>query len=201
MEADWEIEIGADAPVIDAAWEGYVDLRRAPERIVEIRETLQYPSLADTLIRLNSPSSPVWTVKCDVWPADVVDPDEMDADAEHAVEGLACYIDLVPSTVAPRSTTLESILDPISGWCKQLCLHLRTQRFRQSRVDAVARRAFLTANIEGLGVTVYLTACGMSAQEAREVWSRALAILADSVLAVGAPAPQGSKYNEDSVGE
>ena len=30
MEADWEFEVGGDAPVIDACWPGFVDLRRIP---------------------------------------------------------------------------------------------------------------------------------------------------------------------------
>ena len=30
MEADWEVEIGGGAPVIDACWDGYVDLRFNP---------------------------------------------------------------------------------------------------------------------------------------------------------------------------
>jgi len=37
MEADWEFEVGPDtaglaAPVIDACWPGFVDLRHNPER-------------------------------------------------------------------------------------------------------------------------------------------------------------------------
>jgi hypothetical protein len=27
LEADWEFEVGGDAPVIDALWPGFVDLR------------------------------------------------------------------------------------------------------------------------------------------------------------------------------
>ena len=30
MEADWELEIGGDAPVIEAHWTGFVDLRADP---------------------------------------------------------------------------------------------------------------------------------------------------------------------------
>jgi hypothetical protein len=30
MEADWEFEVGGDAPVIDALWPGFVDLRLSP---------------------------------------------------------------------------------------------------------------------------------------------------------------------------
>ena len=39
MEADWEIEIGGDAPVIEAHWFGFVDLRIEPSRANELPET------------------------------------------------------------------------------------------------------------------------------------------------------------------
>ncbi len=32
MEADWEFEVGGDAPVIEAHWPGFVDLRQNPEQ-------------------------------------------------------------------------------------------------------------------------------------------------------------------------
>ena len=31
MEADWEFEVGGDAPVIEALWAGFVDLRSQPD--------------------------------------------------------------------------------------------------------------------------------------------------------------------------
>ena len=46
MEADWEVEIGGDAPVIDACWEGFVDLRRAPERAGAVAGSAELPALA-----------------------------------------------------------------------------------------------------------------------------------------------------------
>jgi hypothetical protein len=196
MEADWEIEIAPDAPVIDAAWEGYVDLRQAPVHIVEIREADQLRTLADTLIRLNSPSSPVWTVKCDVWPVDGFDPDELDADPKQAAQALGCYIDLIPVCAE-----IPSPLDAIVDWCRQLCLRLRSRPLRQSRVDTIVRRALITSDTVRLGITAYVTACGSSAQEAEEVLSSALDVLADSVLAIGSTDQGSPKYNQDIVGE
>ena len=46
MEADWEVEIGGDAPVIEAQWPGLVDLRANPERICEIAEASAFPPLS-----------------------------------------------------------------------------------------------------------------------------------------------------------
>jgi len=196
MECDWEIEIGAGSPVIDAAWEGYVDLRTAPGRVGEISEAALTPTLAETLVRLNSPASPFWTSKCDVWPVKEFDPDEMDAERENAISAEACYIDLIPANAGISST-----LDGVADWCRRLCLHLRTRPLRQCRVDAIVRRAFATAGIEGIGITVYATACGSSPQERLAVLSSALSALADSVLALASADHQQSKYNQDIVGE
>jgi hypothetical protein len=196
MECDWEVEIAPDAPVIDAAWDGHVDLRRTPGRIKEICETAQFPALHDALIQLNSPASPVWTVKCDVWIPESFDADEMDADPETAISGLACYIDLIPIDNRTCST-----LDAVVDWCRCLTLNLRTRPSRQCRVDAIVRRACTATNVEGLGVTAYVSACGASPRDASRALSVALATLADSIQALGASGRQASKYNRNIVGE
>src|SRR4051812_38986462 len=53
MEADWEFEIGGDAPVIEANWKGFVDLCAHPERVSELTECGELPALAEALVRLN----------------------------------------------------------------------------------------------------------------------------------------------------
>ena len=196
MESDWEIEIGAGAPVIDAAWEGYIDLRGDSNRVAEIGETAQFPALSDALIRLNSVSSPVWTSKCDIWPVDTFDADELDADRDSAISALGCYIDLLPVNAKTRST-----LNPIVEWCRRLCLDLRALPLRQCRADAIVRRATFTPDDTGLAITVYITACGPTLPEASVVLIEALDVLTDSVLAVGAFDAEASKYNESIVGE
>ncbi len=82
MEADWEVEIGGDAPVIEAEWPGFIDLRMQPSRISDIAEATAFLPLADFLSALNQESSQVWTSKCDVWEPDLT--------------ATACYIDLLP---------------------------------------------------------------------------------------------------------
>ncbi len=42
MEVDWEVEVGGGAPVIEALWMGFVDLRRNPERLGEIAEAANF---------------------------------------------------------------------------------------------------------------------------------------------------------------
>ncbi|KAA6458344.1 hypothetical protein DYQ86_20745 [Acidobacteria bacterium AB60] len=195
MEADWEIEIAPDAPVIDGGWDGYVDLRGIPGRIDELNEPARLPGLRATLLRLNAGGSPVWTAKCDVWALEAFDPDEMEASREEDRAAQACYLDLIPAD--PNVS-----LDGMAEWCRRLCLELRRRALRQSRVDAVIRRAVVGESDAGcLGVTAYVSACGPSAQSASKVLSAAVSVLADAVLATGPAVPQASKYNRDIVGE
>jgi hypothetical protein len=196
MESDCEVEIGAGAPVIDAAWEGYIDLRGDSNRVAEVGEAAQFPALADALIRLNSAASPIWTAKCDIWQLKTFDADELDADRDTAIAALGCYIDLLPCDAQMFSTP-----DAAAQWCGRLCLQLRGHHTRQCRADAVVRRAFLTTESVGLGVTAYLTACGSTRTEAATALSSALAVLADSVLAIGSSGQETTKYNESIVGE
>ena len=82
MEADWEVEIGGGAAVIEAEWPGFVDLRADAGRVVEIAEAAAFPPLAGLLLALNAAESPVWTSKCDLW--------------EPEPGARAIYIDMLP---------------------------------------------------------------------------------------------------------
>jgi hypothetical protein len=186
MEADWEFEVGGDAPVIDAAWAGFVDLGRFPERAQDLPEAAHLPGLAETLIKLNEAASPVWTSKCDVWPhleAGEFDPDELDAPPDRSAHAMGCYIDLLPRNgrqwLQPEAAATE---------CNELCRLLRAIPLPCCRVDLVIRRAFITQNASdrgpvSLGVTAYLTACGASQAAAARAIQAALAALTDALRA------------------
>ena len=193
MEADWEIEVGGDAPVIDALWPGSIDLREHPEDAATLSESAQLPALAGALIRLNADGSSVTTIKCDVWPVDTADPstfnaDELDAPSEAATVAIACYIDIVTREVAAWST-----LDAAAQSCLSLCTSLRAQTLRQCRADLVVRRAITASPDLNLGITAYLTACGATQAEAIAVLSSALAVFADAVHPPGTPVRSASK--------
>jgi hypothetical protein len=187
MEADWEVEMGADAPVIDALWPGLVDLRSNPERIAEIEETRRLPALAEALLRLNcsDSGSPVWTAKCDFWalgsdpdldPGSARwDPDEMDATAPESMAAVACYIDMLPVDAAAFAG-----LDQAQPWATGLVDRLRQIVGRCCRVDLVIRRAF-QGDMEGLGVTAYATACGADSAAAEQALSRTLLGLTNAI--------------------
>jgi hypothetical protein len=178
MEADWEFEVGGDAPVIDAYWTGLIDLRSAPERACELPETAQLPALAAALTKLNAAASPVWTSKCDVWPhleAGEFDPDEMDAPPGSAAHAMGCYIDLLPGRglkwISPDLAAAE---------CKRVCGFLCAVPLRCCRADLIIRRAFITPERMELGITAYLTSCGESSAESARTLQAALAVFADA---------------------
>jgi len=190
MEADWEVEVGGGAPVIEADWPGFVDLRRYPERVERLSEVKDFPALAEALVALNAQTSPVWTSKCDVWPvvdlADPAvapgspaavfspfDPDELDAPPEDAAYAIACYIDLLP-----RSDKQWPDPAMAAAACKHVCSLLHAFPLRCCRVDLITREALIVAGRVDLGITAYLTACGPSPAGATKALQAALSVFA-----------------------
>jgi hypothetical protein len=176
MEADWELEIGGDAPVIEACWSGFVDLRADPDRISELAECREFPSLADAVIRLNAADSPVWTSKVDVFTPERIDPDEVDATPEETARGISCYIDLLQ-----RKDQIWNDRSKADHECRKICACLRGIELRQCRVDMVVRRA-LVADTYQLGATVYVTACGRTIVEAKEHLGECLDALTTAIV-------------------
>ena len=182
MEADWEFEIGADAPIIEACWPGFVDLRWTPQsardlpaRIRSLPEVIQLPALAAVLERLNCQHSPVWTSKCDFWPAlgaGEFDPDELEA-RPGCARAMGCYVDLLPKS--DRQWPFPSVVE---ATCKHLCARLRVIPLRCFRVDLIVRRAQIAPGVMDTGITAYITACGTTAGEAQATLESALATFA-----------------------
>jgi len=186
MEADWEFEIGGDAPVIDACWPGFVDLRWPPKSGTEagalagdLAESAHLPGLAIALERLNSCHSPVWTSKCDFWPAlqpADFDADELDAPAGNCAHVLGCYIDLLP-----KGERQWALADMAAAACGRWCEQLHTVPLRCCRVDLIIRRAVIAPDLAATGITTYFTACGRSTAEASQTLEAALTTFADTL--------------------
>lgn len=176
MEADWEVEIGGDAPVIEACWPGFVDLRAAPEPASELAETLELAGLADALRLLNSSGSEVWTSKTDVFVPEAIDPDELDSAEGSAAYALACYIDLLPRSEHAWMSSAGALL---AG--QEICARLREIGLRCCRVDLVIRRAFVAQDETAHGITVYCTACGVTAEAAKARLGECVAVFADAI--------------------
>jgi hypothetical protein len=188
LEADWEIEIGGESPVIDSGWAGFVDLRVAPEKASQLPELQQLPELGAALLRLNAVASPFFTAKCDVWRLESIDPLEFDADFESTAHALACYLDLLPCDPLSWTETAGP-----TAWCKQLCMNLRASGPRCSRADLILRSATGSAGQSAYGVTAYVAACGSTEKAAKMKLAAALAVFVDAVETVGSHSAESSK--------
>ena len=65
--------------------------------------------------------------------------------------------------------------------CKRICGLFNAVPLRCCRADLVIRRAFITPELMGLGVTAYMTACGESSAEAKRTLEAALAAFTDAL--------------------
>ena len=198
MEADWEIEVGGGAPVIEAFWPGFVDLRfssKSPphpnlnlhaDRIREIVEAATFPPLGALLLALNTPTSPVWSTKCDLWeplPIEFTGPAAIALDSQAA---LACYVDLLPlkCMVFPDLEQAETL-------CREWVARLSPVHIPQARIDLVIRQAVAT-DTEGFGITAYLGAAGADRSAAANGLAAALSAFASAIPAA-APPVSGSR--------
>jgi hypothetical protein len=178
LQADWEFELGEDAPLIDAHWPGFVDLRRQPEHVDQIAEASQFSGLADVLVALNDARSPVWSSKCDVWDVGDFDVYELDAPPELVTTAVACYIDLLAKNERAWATP-----ELAERACRAICDKLSAVPLRGCRADLVIRTARISADNYTLGLTVYLVGCGASDDAARVQLSHALAAFVGSLQA------------------
>ncbi len=179
MEADWEFEVGGGAPVIEARWPGFVNLRADPSRVTELPEACQLPALAEALVRLNGPGSPVWSSKADVFVPESVDPYELDASPEETTCTIACYVDLHWQNNQRWNSPFV-----VEQFCKAACSRLSSIVLRCCRADLVIRRAHHPGEQPVFAVTVYLTACGPSVADAQARFGVGLSAFVAAVLPV-----------------
>ncbi|HVT97933.1 MAG TPA: hypothetical protein VHE33_10525 [Acidobacteriaceae bacterium] len=171
MEADWSVEIGQDAPVIDVDWPGFVDLQRDPGLIARIAESAGEPALRNALIAFNAAASPVFTSKCDMWELEAheLDPDEFGCGLQDAcAAGSASWIDVVA-----RDQQVFSSLQAHEDWVRKATDRLRREQIPCGRVDLVVRAA-VAGGRGGFGITLYVAGCGVDTQSAHKARDRVL---------------------------
>jgi hypothetical protein len=189
MEADWSVEIGPGLPVIDVAWDGFVDLQSSPEKTDEIEEARQHPALREALLALNGPDSPFFTTKCDCWrlPEAEIDPDEFAATREMARVGFASYIDVVE-----RDTFRFASFDLHEKRVRELASNLRKTDLLSGRVDIVLRAA-ASCEQPGFGITLYAAGCGPSGGQAYVAWRAVLAAAVAATITAAAHPPHAGE--------
>ena len=186
MEADFNIELGREDPVLDFPWSdpdnkcAYYDLRRHPEQVSQIEEARAFPEIAEILRALNSAPSMVESAKCDVWTTEQLTPEE-------EVFGASCkcasYVDLVFSAADPRSSFPFHEL-----FARRVVELLRKAPETPSSAEACVRRCFFhgNADTEGFYLTLYVTGYGDDRFRARQNWGIALRLAGNAILQLSA---------------
>jgi hypothetical protein len=186
MEADWEVEIGGGAPVIEFDWPGFIDLRTHPDRIVEIGEAADFPPLGALLLALNAPErSPLWTSKCDLW--------------EPEPATIACYIDLLPleGKVFAKWQQAEIFCRKYVARLELIslpeCSPDRNSESSQDRSIVLVIRQAVAGSTEGFGITAYLSAKGREQADAAAALVGVMTAFSGALPAAAPPATPGSK--------
>jgi hypothetical protein len=195
MVADWSVACSAEDPVLVVPWSvaesvseagepggrsaaDFVDLRENPYDLDQIPEAEQHPPLMQALRALNAPRSPVFTAKCDAWPLDGQELEELRLELdvsregqEAAALGFASYIDLVwrDRTIFASFHQSEQLLHRLA----RLAAPIDQPR---AMLDCVLRPAMLdlTGPREGFAISLYIKALGPDIEAARQVWAEAL---------------------------
>jgi hypothetical protein len=182
MLSEWSVESSADDPVLVVPWSDpsnadlrFVDLRENPYDLDHLSEAEQFPALMHALRALNAPRSPVFTAKCDVWP---LDEDELqnvrfdlDLTADDTSTGLASYIDLLW-----RERSIFASFHQQEQMLHRLTRHAASLDHPWAMLDCVIRPALvdLTGPQEGFAVSLYIKALGHDTQSAEQNWASAL---------------------------
>lgn len=188
MEADWAAEIGPELPHIHVPWAGFTDLRHNSATVNAIQETAEHPALREALLVFNSPASPVFTAKCDLWTLSQseIDPDEFAAYAEDAHHGTASYIDLIR-----RDRAAFSSFEFHERWVRALTDALRLLEIPNGRVEFILRPSTVDEHA-GFGLTLYAAGCGASPGNAYNAWQTVLsAAVAATINTAALPSHSG----------
>ena len=187
MLAEWSVECSAEDPVLVVPWNdpdgsaAFVDLRASPCGFDSIPEAEQYPPLMQALRALNAARSTVFTAKCDAWPMDGEERNNLQVNLDiapaQAPAGFAGYIDLVW-----RERSLFTSFPRHEQLLRRLTRRAAPLDHPAAALDCVLRPALvdLDGPREGYAVSLYVKALGADRQTAFEEWGAAL----DAVVAL-----------------
>jgi hypothetical protein len=181
MLAEWSAECAAEDPVLVVPWKdpdggsAFIDLRANPRDFDSVAEAEQHPPLMQALRALNATRSPVFTAKCDAWPLDSEELQQLqlDLDARPAGPsfGFASYIDLIW-----RERSLFHSFHRQEQVLRRLTRLAAPVPRRWAALDCVLRPALLDFDgpQEGFAVSLYVKALGPSHLAAWKEWAAAL---------------------------
>ena len=184
MLSEWSVECSADDPVLVVPWSDssdptgnrrFVDLRENPYDLDHLPEAEQHPPLMHALRALNASRSPVFTAKCDAWPLDSAELEqlrlELDITANEAPAGFGGYIDILW-----RERSIFASFHQQEQMLHRLNRHAALLYQPYAMLDCIVRPALvdLTGPREGFAVSLYIKAVGHNPRAAEEHWASAL---------------------------
>ena len=184
MLAEWNVELGSDDPRLEIPWSSpdgtvrFLDLKRRPELLLEIREACSYAELAEFLSWANSPDTPLESAKCDAWTSRQIT-------AEEEVFGEPCkfgsYVDLLFAAreAQRRFGDHEQFAQALSRLLRHAPEIGSSAEFTVRR--CVDRRAGDAAG-DGFYITFYLHGYGEDEQQARKRWAIALKMVQHAMI-------------------
>ena len=184
MLSEWSVECSADDPVLVVPWSDssdptgnrrFVDLRENPYDLDHLPEAEQHPPLMHALRALNASRSPVFTAKCDAWPLNPTELEqlrlELDITADDAPAGFGGYIDILW-----RERSIFASFHQQEQMLHRLNRHAALLYQPYAMLDCIVRPALvdLTGPREGFAVSLYIKAVGHDSSAAEEHWASAL---------------------------
>jgi hypothetical protein len=157
----------------------FLDLKRQPELLLEVKEACFYPELAEFLSWANSPDSPLETAKCDAWTS-------REIEAEEEVFGEPCkfgsYIDLLftRSELKTRFADNELFVQAIARLLRHAPEISSAAEFIVRR--CVDRRPNLEVGDDCFYITFYLHGYGEDEAQARKRWAIALKMVQHGMI-------------------
>jgi hypothetical protein len=186
MQAEYEVELGPDAPALEVPWRSpdgavrYFDLRARPELLLEISEAASNPELARFLSAINSVRSHFQSAKCGSWLSNEITEAEAIFEAKWK---FASYVDLISANAAAQSDfavhrTTASKLAQLLGKAPEV----------SAAAEFIVRRCYFhrTADMdtsdEGYCLTFYLSGYGDDEDQARRRWAIGLELVQHALV-------------------
>jgi hypothetical protein len=185
MLAEWSVELGPEDPRLEIPWSSedrlvrFLDVKRQPELLLEIKEACFYPELADFLNWANSSNSPLETAKCDAWSSRQIE-------AEEEIFGEPCkfgsYVDLLfaRSEAKGRFQDHEVFVQALARLLRHAPEISSAAEFIVRR--CVDRRIDNGAHERCFYITFYLQGYGEDEDQARQRWAIALKMVRHAMI-------------------
>ena len=201
MDAEFSVEIGADAPALELPWSSsdgasrFLDLRSRPELLLEIGEAADNRALGEFLATINAPEGSLQTVKCDTWLSHEIGEGEK---IFGAAMKYGSYIDLVFTSEEARRR-----FEAHEKFGHALCALLAKAPSISVAAEFIVRRCYVHAAELAAGklptqdapagnsedaycVSFYLTGYGDEEDEARQRWTIGLKLVENAILQLAA---------------